>query len=201
MSIWACQAIALVLGHSMLTALMRRIKDADIQDSIISYLSNHIADRQLSDEAADGYLRGVLSGPFDVHQKVLILSALLGQPRSFKSELCAADYDAEFDPVSAYSVAFFEELSKAITLTGESLTKETTFGKLVIFDLMNKLPKETIPDILLGLHSPLYMVEDGLVVSCIIPCLSELDQLDLKNTTVGLQLCVKYHTVCNSGPR
>lgn len=184
----------------MLTGLMKRIKDTKIQGSIMAYLSNRLADRQPSigsRQASDDYLRGLIFGPFDVHQKVLILSALLGQPSSFQSELRDVDRDADFDPVSAYSVAFFDELSKALKLAGESFASGTPFGRLVLHEMMDNLPTDTIPDLLCALNSPIHRGKDGLVASWTVKQLMSLDVLDdslvVKEGTSAMQLCVRFH--------
>lgn len=152
--------MAFGLGHAMLADCIKRADDTEIQASFMPFLLNRLEDRQIataSRQACDKYLRGIALRPFNVHQKVLIISALLGQPATFKAEVNAADLDDCFDDsrdlLSEYNVAFCRELAGAFSLAKESIGNGTEFND-ALFTMTNRIPKHRMPEILEALMAP-----------------------------------------------
>lgn len=155
--------MAFIVGHAMLADFMRRIENTNVQDSITPYLLQRLVDHQPSEsrQSLDQFLRSVVFGPFNVHRKVLILGALLGQPKSFEGELNVAQQDPKSDPASEYTFDSFHKLSEAFQLTRQStidgapawLPDGTPFYELVD-SILDKMPKEKLTEIYHSLQHP-----------------------------------------------
>lgn len=183
-----------------------KTEDTGIQGGIIPFLLNCLDDRQIATGSRlvfDKHLRGIVSGPFDDHQKVLLVVALLGQSETFEAEVSAAEEDASLDPASEYNVAFCRELSEAFNLTGESIGNETRFNEILNIMMTDRIPKHMMPDILHAFSSPPEKAHKDFVASWILGHLKHLGNLqhrksqamDAKEATFAMKLCIIFKDV------
>lgn len=205
--------MAFGLGHGMLADCIKRADDTEIQASLMPFLLNRREDRQIataSRQACDKYLRRIVLGPFNIHQKILIISALLGQPATFEAEVNAADLDDCFDDsrdlLSEYSVAFCRELGGAFSLTKESIGNGTEFND-ASFAMTNRIPRKRMPRILEALMAPSGNPHNDFIASWMLNHLDQLDEFEdlkcqgiaMREAVFAMKLFVKFKDAFDKG--